>query len=144
MRKIGIDLDGTITPYGLNNQRFKFPWWSWAFLIPLILLIRPRREVVEKMRLMEKQGYEFTIITSRPRQFTRFTRWLLRRYRVPCHTLFCVGFEKGINERKLLLLRKENISIYVERNKNIVRFLRENGIEAIGSLYDIEEIPHSD
>ena len=134
MKRIGIDLDGTITPYGFCNPNIRLPWWLFCFLVPFVALSKPKKSVVEKMRLMQYQGYRFLIVTSRPNQFSWFTRRLLAFHHVPFDTLFCVGFGKGSNERKLKVIQREKLEIFVDSNKQIVEFMKRNSVNAVNSL----------
>lgn len=129
------DLDGTITPLGLNNQKRSPPWWLWSLLIPFVLMLRPKKSVIKKMQLLEARGYKFIIVTSRPVQFTNFTKRLLAFYHVPFENVFCVGYGKGTNERKLKVIREQKAEIvFVDSNKRIVEFMKRNSVNAVTSL----------
>lgn len=134
MKVIGIDCDGTITPFGFYNPNIPLPWWLFFFLVPFVLLSKPKKSVVEKMRLMQYQGCRFIIVTARPNQFFRFNRWLLAFHHVPFAGLFCVGGGKGSKERKLKVIREEKIEIFVDSNKQIVEFMKRNSVKAVNSL----------
>lgn len=133
---IGSDLDGTITPYSFydSDAKFPLPWWLACFLVPVILFSKPKKAVVEKMRLMAAQGYKFIIVTRWPNQFFRFIKWLLMRHRVPFAGLFCVGFGKGADERKLKVIREEKVDIFVDSSRRFVRFLKRNSVQATASF----------
>ena len=140
MKTIGIDLDGTITPYGFCNPGvMKLPWWLFFFLIPFVLLFRPRKSVIEKMRLARARGCRLLIITSRPNQFFWFTERLLLFYHVPFDDLFCVGFGKGSNERKLEVILREKAEAFVDSNKGVLKFMKEHSILAFSNLDYLEK-----
>lgn len=136
MRIIGMDLDGTITPHGLCglDVKFSLPWWLCYPLVPVLLLSKPRKGVVEKMQLMKAQGDQFIIVTRWPNQFFRFPKQLLIRHHVPFDGLFCVGFDRGANERKLKIIREEKADAFVDSNQSVVEFMRRNSVNAVTSL----------
>lgn len=133
---IGIDLDGTIMSISFCNWnlRFSLPWWLFYLLIPIVLLSKPKQEVVEKMRLMQARGCKFIIVTRRPDQFFRFTKRLLMLHRVPFDGLYCVGFSKGVYERKFQVIKKEKVAMFVDSDKRIIEFLKRNSVQAVTSL----------
>ena len=140
MKTIGIDLDGTITPYGFCNPGvMKLPWWLFFFLVPFVLLFRPKKSVIEKMRLARERGCRILIITSRPNQFFRFTEKLLLFYRVPFDDLFCVGFGKGSNERKLEVILREKAEAFVDSNRGVLKFMKEHSVLAFSNLDHLEK-----
>jgi len=137
MKVIGIDLDGTITPYGFYNPNIPLPWWFWIFLIPFVLVSKPRKSVVKKMQLMATQGFQFIIMTRRPKQFSQFTERRLGPHRVPYLKLFCVGIGRGANKRKLKIVQENNVEFFVDSDKHIVRFMRRNSVNAVNSLDEV-------
>lgn len=134
MKIIGIDLDGTITSHGFYNPNIPLPWWLWYFLIPFVLLSKPKKAIVKKMQLMAAQGYQFVILTRRPEQFSQFTERRLKPHCVPHLKLFCVGIGRGANERKLKIVQEQKIERFVDSDKRIVRFMRRNSVNAVNSL----------
>lgn len=134
MKVIGIDLHGTITPHGFYNPDVKLPWWLFWILVPLIRLSKPRKEVVEKMQLMESQGYRFIVVTATPNQFFWFTKRLLKSHHVPFEDLSCVDPGKGTNERKLRVIRDNKMLAFVDSDPSVLRFMERNSVKAVGSL----------
>ncbi len=133
--KIGVDVDGTITADNICNSNigFSLPWWLCYFLIPF-LWSKPRKEVVEKMRLMKAQGHQFIIVTRWPDHFSPRVKKSLINRGVPFDGLFCVGFTKGADERKLKVIKDEKIDIFVDSNKCFAEFLKSNSVNAVTSL----------
>lgn len=140
MKIIGMDLDGTITPYGFCNPGvMKLPWWLFFFLIPFVLLFRPRKSVIAKMHSVKESGCRLIIITSRPKQFFGFTKRLLDIYDVPFDDLFCVGFGKGSNKRKLEVIRREKAEAFVDSNKGVIKFMKEHSVCTFSNLDCLEK-----
>ncbi len=134
LKVIGIDLHGTITPHSLYNPDVKLPWWLFWILVPLIRLSKPRKEVVEKMQLMEGQGYRFIVVTATPNQFFWFTKRLLKSHHVPFEDLSCVDPGKGTNERKLKVIKEKGMEIYIDSDNHVLRFMERNSVKAVSSL----------
>ena len=127
---IGVDLDGTISKAKLYNPSLRLPWWFFIFLIPTILLIKPNKEAVEKIKEMKGRGHLIIIVSARPPWTTIITTRWLRLYRVPFDKIFCVGFGKGTKKRKLEVIKKEKIEYFFDDNKRMVEFLNHNSVEA--------------
>ncbi|MEK7503516.1 MAG: hypothetical protein AAB577_00860 [Patescibacteria group bacterium] len=137
VKVVGIDLDGTITPYTFFNPDIPLPWWLFYLLAPLDFVSRPRKSVVEKMRLMVAQGYQFKVFTRRPQQFSRFTERRLTAHHVPFVRVFCVGIGRGANERKLKAIKEEKVDVFVDSSKAHCEFMKRNLINAVTSLEEI-------
>ncbi|MFH1423519.1 MAG: hypothetical protein ABIG29_00995 [Candidatus Nealsonbacteria bacterium] len=136
-----IDLDGTITRHGFFNLNIPLPWWSWFFLSPFFLVVyvlasKPKKGIAEKMRAMKKRGCRFVILTRRPHQFFCFwiTKRLLLFHRIPFDNLFCVGFGRGANERKLKIIKEIKAKAFVDSDKHMVEFMQKNSVNAVISL----------
>ena len=129
--KIGIDLDGTITRVGLYNPNIRLPWWLFCLLVPFLLLLKPDKMVIEKLQTLKDKGCEIVIVTARPIQLARITKqWLLSHY-VPFDQLFCVGFGKGTEERKLKIINDKKIEIFIDNDQSCIEFLKNNSIKAV-------------
>jgi len=125
---IGVDLDGTISKAKLYNPSLRLPWWLFILLIPFILLIRPNREAVKKIREMRDWGHEIIIVSARPPWTTNLTMRWLSLHRVPFDKIFCVGFGKGTKDRKLEVIKREKIKYFFDDNKKISDFLNHNSV----------------
>ncbi|MFQ6049501.1 MAG: hypothetical protein ACE5J0_00440 [Candidatus Paceibacterales bacterium] len=115
LRKIGFDLDGTITclPYWIHGlNKLKWPWF--LYLIPSALGV-VNRKTVELIRRLKKKGYEIIIISARPDKMTKFTSRWLKRKNIPYDKLFCVGGqEKEALFKKIKIVKKERIKAFVD------------------------------
>lgn len=109
-----MDLDGTI-----------------AFLC-----LKPKKEVIERMRLLKARGCQLMVATRRPNQFFWFTKLWFIFNRIPLDGLFCVGFERA-NERKLKIVQKEKIDAFIDNDPKVVQFMLENAVNAFTSLDNI-------
>lgn len=122
--KIGIDLDGVITPIGLINPSVKLPQWLYIFLIPVVLMVQPhQKEEIKRIAL----NNEIIIVSARPRWIENLTKKWLRFHQIPFDKVFCLGFGRGTKKRKLKIIEKENVDIFVEDNTRIREFLNRNG-----------------
>jgi uncharacterized HAD superfamily protein len=129
--KIGIDLDGVITPIGLINPSLKLPHWLYILLVPIILFMVPTKK--EELRKIAK-NHEVVIVSARPKWSQKLTEGWLRYHRIPFKKLYCLGFGKGTKERKLKLIREEKIQIFVEDDRKILKFLKQNSINALSNF----------
>jgi len=137
-----MDLDGTITPYDIcnSNIEFSFPWWVCYLLTPF-LWARPKKQVIEKMRLMRARGDRLIIVPRWPEQFFPRVKQSLILRGVPFDGLVCVGCSKGANERKLEIIKTQKIAIFVDSDPRVVAFMRANSINAVTSLDEIIKNP---
>jgi hypothetical protein len=129
--KIGIDLDGVITPIGLINPSLKLPRWLYIFLVPIILLMVPDKK--EELKKIAK-NHEIIIISARPEWSQNLTEKWLRYHKISFKKLYCIGFGKGTKERKLKLIKKEKIQIFVDDDRKIINFLNGNSINAFSEF----------
>jgi hypothetical protein len=129
--KIGIDLDGVITPLGLINPSLKLPRWLYVFIIPIILLMVPDKK--EELKKIAK-NHEIIIISARPEWSQNLTESWLRYHKISFKKLYCLGFGKGTKERKLKLIKKEKIQIFVDDDRKIIDFLNGNSINAFSEF----------
>ena len=87
--------------------------------------------VIEKLQTLKDKGCEIVIVTARPIQLARITKqWLLSHY-VPFDQLFCVGFGKGTEERKLKIINDKKIEIFIDNDQSCIEFLKNNSIKAV-------------
>lgn len=127
--RFGIDLDGVISPVLFYNPSVRLPWWLYILLLPLSFSMIPNPRTVKELRDLKKTGNEIIIISARPKQFSELTKAWLELHRVPFDYLFCVGFGKGTKKRKLEIIKKENIELFIDDDKRIVKFLEKNSID---------------
>lgn len=131
MKIVGVDCDGTLTRITFFNPSVKLPWWLFLFLIFLVF-IPPKKEVVERLRKVEKDGGRIIIVSARPKQLTGLSRVCLRIYKVPYAKVFCVGFGKDTKNRKLDVIKKESINAFFDDDGKLVVFLTEQSVNASG------------
>lgn len=134
MKIFGIDLDGSVTKAGFYNPSVRLPWWLFFVLLPLVLLQKPRRTIVEKLRVLQEKGCKIIIVTARPAQLAALTKFQLLFHNVPFDAVFCVGFGKGTKKRKLEVIKREGIEMFVDDNEKCLRFLRKHSVNAVPSL----------
>jgi len=126
--KIGIDLDGVITPIGLINPSLKLPRWLYVFIIPIILLMVPnKKEELKKIAA----NHEIIIVSARPKWSKALTETWLKYHKIPYRRIYCVGFGKGTKQRKLEAIRQEGIEVFVEDNIRIRAFLNGNSVRTV-------------
>ena len=131
---IGVDLDGIISKRGLYNPSLRLPWWLFILLIPLISFVAPNKKTLEELRRLKSNGDKIIIISARPVQVTNLTRNWLNFHQVPFSKLFCVGFGKGTKQRKLDVIRKEGVQLFIDNDEKLLSFLNSNSIMAIRQL----------
>ncbi len=119
------------------NPSIRLQWWLFFLLVPLIVLEKPDKATVQRMRQMQSQGCEFTAVVAWPGQFQPFAEWFLNRHGVPFQNIFCVGPGKGTKERKLDVLLKQGISIFFEKDRRIAKFFTARSIRVVNNLNDI-------
>jgi len=131
--KIGIDLDGVITSIGLLNPSVKLPRWLYIFIVPIVLLIVSNQK--EELRKIAA-NHTIIIISARPHWCKNLTEKWLRYHQIPFDKLYCVGFGKGTKQRKLRVIERENIDVFVDDNRRIIKFLNRNGnsVKAVSKL----------
>jgi uncharacterized HAD superfamily protein len=130
MKKIGIDLDGILAPIRFLNPSLKLPQWLYLPLAFLSLFFPPNfvnRKILQSL----SENNEIIIISARPKWFESPTKLWLKWYRIPYDKIYCVGFGKGTKERKLEVIKKEGISIYIEDDKRIIQFLNRHSIKVL-------------
>jgi uncharacterized HAD superfamily protein len=131
---VGVDLDGVISKAGLYNPSLRLPWWLFLFLIPLISFVAPNKKTLDELRRLRRNGDKIIIISARPTQVTNLTRSWLEFHQVPFSKLFCVGFGKGTKQRKLDIIRKEGVQLFIDNDKKLLAFLNQNSVRAIKQL----------
>jgi uncharacterized HAD superfamily protein len=129
--KIGIDLDGVITPIGLINPSLNLPRWLYIFVVPIILLMIPDKK--EELKRIAT-NHEIIIISARPKWSQKLTEKWLRYHKIPFDKIYCVGFGKGTKQRKLKIIEKEGIKFFVDNDSRITKFLNGNSIKVISEL----------
>ncbi len=140
VRTVGIDLDGTITRIALRNPNIRLPWWLFYILVPLVLVLRPNKLVVKKLQTIKERGCKIIIITARPIQLEGLIRKWLVSYCVPFDNLFCVGFGKGAEERKLKVINDEDVEIFIDNNKRCRDFLKNNSVNTVVNIKQLGAI----
>lgn len=127
---IGIDLDGTVSRAGLWNPSLKLPWWLFVFLVPIILILKPNKKALRKIKEMKDWGHKIIIVSARPPWSVAFTeRWLIH-YNVPFDKILCVGFGKGTKDRKLETIKREGIEHFFDDNQKLLEFFNHNSVRA--------------
>lgn len=119
--RIGFDLDGVIA---CDQPCLKLP----SFLAPITLLFF-KKEIAgakEALRKFIEHGDEVIIVTARPKKYARVTRWWLWLHQIPCAKL-CVVWPW---QKKLEILKNEQVERYFDDKQKIVDFLRSRGIDA--------------
>jgi len=134
LKVIGIDLDGPIMPISFYNPSVRLPWPLFFLLVPVIVFLKPNKQVVKKMQVMKDQGYQFMIVTARPKQFSRFTERLTRFHHIPFESLDCVGGGKGTKERKLKVIKEKRIEIFIDNDRRVLEFLKRNSVNVVNTL----------
>lgn len=131
---VGVDLDGIITKQGLYNPRLRLPWWLFLLLIPLISFVAPNKKTLEMLRGLKSNGDKIVIISARPEQVVGLTKRWLELHQVPFSKLFCVGFGKGTKLRKLEVIRKEGVELFIDDDEETLSFLNQNSVKAVKQL----------
>lgn len=129
--KWAVDLDGTVTSVGFINPSVRLPQWLYILLVPIILLMFPTNR--EALRKLKARGHEIIIISARPRWCQNLTRIWLKYHRIQFAKLYCVGFGKGTKQRKLQIIEREEIEIFVDNDRKITKFLRKHSIMVIST-----------
>lgn len=128
--KIGVDLDGTISKLGFYNPSMRLPWGLFIVLVPLVLLIFPRKKALDKLKELKILGHRIIIISARPPWAAAITTKWLKFHKVPFDEVFCVGFGKGTRDRKLEVIKKQEIHFFFEDDAAMVNFLNKNFVVA--------------
>ncbi len=131
---VGVDLDGTISRIGFYNPSIKLPWWLFIFLVPLVLIIKPNRRTVKKLRMMKAAGHKIIIVSARPPWATAITAKWLKFHQIPFDKIFCVGFGKSMKQRKLDIIKKEDIQIFADDDRRLLNLLNRDSVRAIDRL----------
>ena len=124
--KIGVDLDGTLTSVGLYNTDTKLPWWCALWLI----FVWPNKIMIKILQRLKKRGDEIIIISARPKQLENLTQYWCKKHKIPIDRIICIGTGEKVEERKLEIIRKENIKMFIDDDSKIVSYLKEKGIDA--------------
>ena len=127
MRIIGTDLDGTVTLTPLTN--FNNSRLPWCFALWLVF-VKLNEEMCQTLRQFEKKRDTIVIISARPKQLERLTRWWLKKHQVPFDQLLLVGKGNGVAERKFEIIKQMKIKKFFDDDLEIVKFLKEHGINA--------------
>jgi len=137
MKKIGIDLDGVITSIGLINPSVKLPRWLYVFLLPVVLMVQPhQKEEIKRISLSN----EIIIVSARPRWIQNLTEKWLRFHKIPFDKIYCVGFGKGTKQRKLQIIEKEGIELFIDNDKRMIKFLNGNDRIKTKAMADIKKV----
>lgn len=128
--KVGIDLDGVISSNGLFNPSLPIPYWFFIFLIPFFYFAKPTLSTRRKLKNMRESNCEILIISARPAKLFNLTeKWLVKNY-IPFDKLFCVGFGKGTKKRKLEVIEREKIDLFIDDDPKIIRYLTKNSVHS--------------
>lgn len=122
---VGCDIDGVLTPVSARI-RFRLPWWVFACLV----FISPNKRMLGIL-ISLSANHKIVLVSSRPKQLNWLTQWWLKRNYVPYSSLFLVGLEPGIEQRKLEIIWEEKIDLFIDDDEKIVIFLREHSINAL-------------
>ncbi|MFH1671290.1 MAG: hypothetical protein ABH889_00730 [Candidatus Portnoybacteria bacterium] len=96
--------------------------------------MKPDKMVVEKLQTLKNRDCEVIIVTARPIQLAWLTKFWLMFHCIPFDKLFCVGFGKGTKERKLKVIKKEKIEMFIDDNEKLTGFLRNNLVDAVNNI----------
>lgn len=122
---IGCDIDGVLTPVSARIS-LRLPWWIFLFLAFV-----PSNKRMIKILISLSANHEIVLVSSRPKQLNWLTQWWLKRNYVPYLSLFLVGLKPGIEQRKLEIIKKEDIEMFIDNDEETVLFLKERGINAL-------------
>ncbi len=79
-----------------------------------------------KLWKIKKAGRKIIIITARPNW--RWSKWitekLLNLAQIPFDKIYYVGSKKGIAKRKLEILKKENIKVFIDDNEDTIEYIQ--------------------
>jgi len=128
--KIGIDLDGAINPIKLINPSLKLPQFLYILVAPFGMILPPSEKTAKMLKKLALKN-QIIIISARPPWFKAITEKWLRFYSIPFDKVYCVGFGKGTKKRKLQIIKKENIKIFIDDDKKILDLLNKNSIKTI-------------
>lgn len=130
--KIGIDMDGVVAFSWLGhfNPSLPLPQWLLFLGIPFILFSFPYPKKKNIIKTLSKH-HEIIFISGRPSWSLFLTKLWLKFYQIPFHKIYCVGYGKGMKERKLEIIKKEKIELFIEDDKRIIDFLKKNSIKAL-------------
>jgi len=123
--RIGSDIDGVLTSISRYNPNIKLPWWIF---LPLIF-VRPNERMVKLIRNLSKRDVVI-IVSARPERLEGLTRAWLRFYKIPFYSFYCVGLGRNVEQRKLKIIQKEKIKLFIDNDAETVDFLKEHGINA--------------
>ena len=133
MRTVGVDLDGTISKVGFYNPSLKLPCWLFIFLVPVIILVKPNKKAVRRLKELEADC-KIIIVSARPPWARKITEMWLGAHDIPFTKIFCVGFGKGTEQRKLDIIEKEGIDHFFDDNKKLVNFLNQHSVKATSNF----------
>ena len=127
---IGCDIDGVLTPVSVRI-RFRLPWWVFACLV----FIKPNQNMAQVLRKWNSNGHKIFLVSARPKQIEVLTKKWLERHKIPYDQLFFIGQEKGIERRKLEVIKKEGVDIFIDDNEKIIAYLRQFNVSALSSTW---------
>lgn len=126
--KIGVDVDGTISRVGFYNPSMKLPSWLFWIMVPFVLLLVPDKKTAEELRRIQNEKNEIIIISARPSWAIGLTKRWLKFHHIPFGKLFCVGFGKGTKQRKLEVIKKEGVQVFVDDDTDLIHLLGSAGV----------------
>jgi len=130
LRTVGVDLDGTISKAGLYNPSLKLPCWLFVFLVPIIVLTKPDKRAVRRLKEFEEADCKIVIISARPPWAYKITEMWFSAHKIPFTKIFCVGFGKGTKQRKIDIIEKEGIDHFFDDDKRMANFLNQHSVKA--------------
>lgn len=129
--RIGVDLDGVLTPIGLYNTDTKLPWWCALWLI----FVPPNKEMVKKLKKWHNLGHEIIIVSARPPEIENLTRYWLKMSQIPFKELILLGPGRKVGKRKLEIIKKMNILIFIDDDERIIKYIKRNQASVSAILF---------
>jgi len=133
IKKIGFDFDGTFT---YCNQELKRTLESlripWSIINLLFINSRPNKRLIKALKKIQRD-YKIVIISSRPTFLRKKIENFLVTQGLQEIEIICTGWLRRKN-RKLKALKETGINVYIDNEKDIREFLKENLISTFSPL----------
>lgn len=107
----------------------------------MMLLMIPCKK--EELKRTEKKGYQIILISARPQWCKDLTEIWLKYHCLPFSKIYCVGFGKGTKQRKLEVIQKEGIEIFIDNDRKVRKFLHQNSIKVIEEFQQLNGCKNS-
>ncbi len=131
MKKIGFDIDGTITSKPcLTLSRMRIPCPLIRFAIKLYCPEINER-VVNLIKIYKKRGDKVILISSRPKKVKLLTKKYLIKKGIPFDEILFVGNGPNAWIRKVIEVRKAEIDIFYDDDEKVIQALKKNRIKSI-------------